>query len=436
MKTAVIWFTQDLRTYDNPCLEAASSADQAVCIYCVDPTWFSPGPQQAKPMGSLRWRFVWESLNSLAKSLALHGQKLHILYGPPEQIVTQVVSETAASDLYLCRRFGCYESHQVQQIKQLQPEVNVHQLDSYTLFQYPQIRPLLQYLPCSFSAFRRQLQALDIPQPCQFNGLPPALHYQPRSAFRSKQPVNRSPCPFSGGETEAIRHISGYFRSDRPQRYKQTRNQIDGWESSTKFSAWLNQGCISPRYIAAQLQRYEALRGENAGTEWILVELLWREFFQWLSEQIDKDLYTFAGLSEQGPLSSFYPERFKAWCEGKTPWPVVNACMRQLSLSGYLSNRGRQIAASALVNELALDWRYGAAWFQEHLIDYDVASNWGNWQYIAGVGVDSRGGRHFNLAKQASLYDPDGQFARRWGGPEAFPQIDYQDPTGWPLSSY
>ena len=88
--------------------------------------------------------------------------------------------------------------------------------------------------------------------------------------------------------------------------------------------------------------------------------------------------------------------------------------MKQLSATDYLSNRGRQIAASCLINELEGDWRYGAAWFENQLIDYDVAANWGNWQYLAGVGADPRGGRHFNLAKQTEIYDADGRYRSRW----------------------
>jgi deoxyribodipyrimidine photo-lyase len=101
--------------------------------------------------------------------------------------------------------------------------------------------------------------------------------------------------------------------------------------------------------------------------------------------------------------------------------------------TGWLSNRGRQIAASCLVNELNLDWRYGAAFFEKHLLDYDVASNYGNWQYIAGVGADPRGGRHFNIDKQASLYDPEGEFVQRWQGVCA-PQPEFiADAADWPI---
>ena len=106
--------------------------------------------------------------------------------------------------------------------------------------------------------------------------------------------------------------------------------------------------------------------------------------------QNPKQCFLFQGGATDKPLTSFYPQRFAKWCKGETPFPLVNACMHQLNATGYMSNRGRQIVASCLVNELALDWRFGAAYFQQQLIDYDVASNWGNWQYIAGVGADPR----------------------------------------------
>ena len=118
------------------------------------------------------------------------------------------------------------------------------------------------------------------------------------------------------------------------------------------------------------------------------------------------------------------------------PAPEVTVpLMHQLVATGWMSNRGRQIAASCLVNELDIDWRYGAAFFEKHLIDFDVASNYGNWQYIAGVGADPRGGRHFDLEKQAKLYDPEGEFTQRWEG-YAEPQPEFvTDAADWPISS-
>jgi len=132
---------------------------------------------------------------------------------------------------------------------------------------------------------------------------------------------------------------------------------------------------------------------------------------------------------------TFYGHRFKAWCEGNTSYPLVNAAMNQLRETGYISNRSRQLVASCFINELELDWRYGAAWFEQQLIDYDVASNYGNWQYLAGVGADPRGLRRFNLDKQAQQYDPNGTFVDRWNGHAEQPVgLHTVDAADWPLS--
>ncbi len=136
------------------------------------------------------------------------------------------------------------------------------------------------------------------------------------------------------------------------------------------------------------LKRYEADYGANDSTYWIYFELLWREYFYWYARRYGRQLFHFGGIRNQTPLTSFYAHRFQQWKKGETPFPLVNACMHQLNETGYMSNRGRQLVASCLVHELGLDWRYGAAYFESQLIDYDVASNWGNWQYLAGVGAD------------------------------------------------
>ena len=98
-----------------------------------------------------------------------------------------------------------------------------------------------------------------------------------------------------------------------------------------------------------------------------------------------------------------------------------------------MSNRGRQIVASALIHELGLDWRCGASYFEQQLIDYDPASNWGNWQYIAGVGADPRGGRQFNLEKQTHMYDPNGEFIAKWTDSDENHRLDYTDAADWPI---
>ena len=236
-----------------------------------------------------------------------------------------------------------------------------------------------------------------------------------------------------GGESAAQQHLINYFSSPAPSTYKETRNALDEWSSSTKFSAYLAAGCLSASQVWHWVEQFEQSKVQNDSTYWIKFELLWREYFQWLARRLGKDLFHFGGRKKLTPLTCFYPERFIKWTSGTTPYPIVNACMKQLAQTGYMSNRGRQLVASCFVHELGLDWRFGAAYFEQHLIDYDVASNWGNWQYIAGVGAGPRGGRQFNLQKQTQMYDPGGVFFDRWQGEHDISVIDSTDIVDWPV---
>ena len=434
--THIHWFTQDLRLKDNPAFGLHEDAEALLCVYVVDPTYFHPSRWQSNRMGSHRWQFIQESLSDLNDQLQAKGQQLYVFYGDTVDILSDLIVQYQCQKVTTPLLSGSYEKKQVRLLKQAFPEVSIHLTDAYTLFEVNHLPMPLEALPTSYSRFRKRAEGFPVSAPT----LPPSLlPPRPKHAPRREgvapewlpQPTHEHPI-FKGGEMAAHTHLKTYLSSGHPKSYKTTRNELSGWESSSKLSPWLNQGCLSPRQIKTAIMLYEQSYGANESTHWLYVELLWREYFQWLHHRIQDDLFHFQGLAQSPPLTSFYPERFKKWCEGKTPYGLVNACMNELRETGYLSNRGRQIAASCLINELHLDWRYGAAWFEHHLVDYDVAVNWGNWQYIAGVGVDPRGGRHFNIEKQTELYDPKGTYRRKWRA-QSCDQLDSVDAADWPI---
>ena len=255
-----------------------------------------------------------------------------------------------------------------------------------------------------------------------------------RGALDAKAKVINTEMKIAAVEAiRGVRHLQKYFQSELPATYKQTRNGLDGMDYSTKFSPWLAQGCLSVRRIIERLNQFEDEVVANDSTYWIYFELLWREYFQWYAEKYGEQMIAFSGIKAHSPKTSFYPERFQKWCQGTTPYPIVNACMRQLKATGYMSNRGRQLVASCFVHELAMDWRYGAAYMEQQLIDFDLGSNWGNWQYLAGVGADPRGHRKFDLNKQTQIYDPKQQFIERWQGHSNNFPLDSIDPSDWPI---
>ena len=164
-----------------------------------------------------------------------------------------------------------------------------------------------------------------------------------------------------------------------------------------------------------ELKRYELERGENKSTYWIFFELLWRDYFRLMAKKHGNAIFMKGGMrGNPGQRLSDDLERLQKWIDGKTGVPFIDANMREIACTGFMSNRGRQNVASYLVHDLKVNWQLGAEYFESLLIDYDVASNWCNWNYVAGVGNDPREDRYFNPKTQASRYDPQGDYVRHW----------------------
>jgi deoxyribodipyrimidine photo-lyase len=187
-----------------------------------------------------------------------------------------------------------------------------------------------------------------------------------------------------------------------------------GIDFSSKLSAWLANGSISPRSVYQQLKNYEQKMGANQSTYWLFFELLWRDYFHFIMKKHGAQLFSKKGIQEEEYQWKREKDIFDLWCKGETGIPMIDANMRELNETGYMSNRGRQLVASFLTHDLEIDWRWGAYYFERQLVDYDVASNWGNWAYVAGVGNDPRNNRYFNILSQAKRYDNSGEYVRLW----------------------
>jgi deoxyribodipyrimidine photo-lyase len=249
----------------------------------------------------------------------------------------------------------------------------------------------------------------------------------------------RATVQFEGGETAGLARLKEYFwDKDLLKSYKKTRNGMVGGDYSSKFSPWLAHGCLSPRFIFSEIGRYERERVKNKDTYWLFFELCWRDYFRYYCAHHGSSVFHWTGpkgramTAEQrrwarkeaagAASSSGQPakswgqdlEKFSLWCAGRTGNAMIDANMRELAHTGFMSNRGRQIVASYLTRDMGLDWRLGAMWFEAALVDHDVCQNWGNWTYAAGVGSDPREDRYFNVQKQTASYDPQHKFISLW----------------------
>ncbi|QBF84640.1 DASH family cryptochrome [Shewanella maritima] len=440
MKNALYWFSHDLRIVDNKALTICSRAQSLTCVYAIDDRLLQQDNYQCQYLGCKRWRFLHDCLVELHTALGEVNQGIKVLYGDTVAEISNIINQASIDTLIISRQFGFYELRILKAVIARNPDIDVIEVDNYTLYCSSDTPALIDKLPKQFTPFRHKASNFSVPRlEQQIDILPSSvIPYEtslvfPANLANQLTASNHSLTKFIGGERAASKQLTRFFENGHADHYKQTRNSLDGWDNSCKFSPWLASGSLSPRQVYWHLTQYQTEHGVNNSNEWIYVELLWREYFQWAALQLGKQLFKFRGRNKSKPLTSFYSERFVSWAQGNTAFPLVNAIMHELTETGYITNRSRQIAASCLVNELAMDWRFGAAFFQQHLIDYDVAVNWGNWQYIAGVGCDPRGGRHFNLDKQAVCFDPDATYTKKWLGNNVS-ITDSLDIADWPIA--
>ena len=226
----------------------------------------------------------------------------------------------------------------------------------------------------------------------------------------------RSVLYFRGGEDGGRSWMNQWiWERDCLKSYKETRNGMIGSDYSSKLSPWLSTGCLSAVQVYWDIKKYEEERGANDSTYWLFFELLWREFFRFVSRLNGPKLFWRSGIKEAGGTRlKGDPKTLQRWKDGRTTNDFVNANMIELSSTGWMSNRGRQNVASYLIHDLGQDWLAGAMHFENLLIDYDPCSNYGNLMYLAGLGNDPRPSRAFNLKKQAEYYDPDHKFRNLW----------------------
>ena len=424
------WFQHDLRLHDNSALASHAAADSLLCVYLLP----KPRPWcNQVGLGGQRDRFLRESLQELKQALNEHGQDLMVLEGSPELVIPDLVSRFGITEISTSFSPGHYERKAVSFLSaRLAITVEVHRGNS--LFT-PETLPFeIEDIPKVFTPFRKRVENIRVDPPRQEA---PVLPPPPAAQFDAIPVAAASPnpaLPLPGGRAAGLRRLRQFvFDEATILTYKATRNCLDGLDGSSTLSPWLANGSLSAREVAHEIFRFERERESNESTYWLFFELLWREFFFWRAVVDDKKLFRFGGSPGKIRGCTFEPRAFARWSAGDTEYPLVNALIRQLLATGWMSNRGRQIAASCLINELNIDWRFGAAFFEKHLIDFDVGSNYGNWQYIAGVGSDPRGGRHFNIAKQTAQYDPDGIFIAKWGGNRPSQPEYVTDAADWPL---
>lgn len=452
----VHWFRgTDLRLHDNPALRrsaelcaknGSTSSSVVVPVFCFDPRIY--GTAARSDFGSLkcgprRAQFVLESIADLRQSLEQQGSKLLVANERPEEFLKKLITKDMKKNYktqVVYQDEVCPEERAVEFAVQKVFDASEAVWGS-TLYDFKDLpyetKNGLQDLPDTFTPFRNQVEKkctihmpLVVPKQLPF---PPLEEFPAMTEYATYMPSlldlgyttdqvkevetggdNRGIVKFQGGETAGLARVREYiWDKDLLKVYFETRNGMLTTEDySTKFAPWLAHGNISPRHIARECTQYEEQRVANKSTYWVVFELIWRDFFKFFALKHGTSLFLPGGTIGSNKPWKHYQKNLQAWMDGKTGFPLVDANMRELAATGFMSNRGRQNVASFLALELNQDWRYGADYFEMTLLDYDVHSNWGNWCSAASM----TGGRQnrFNIVKQSKDYDQHGDYVRHW----------------------
>lgn len=471
MKVAWVYFKDNLRITDNLLLDnALGYSDQVFAFYYFDPTFWQETYFGYRKTAIYRAKFILEALEDLQYSLKCKGVQLcfiPITHSHTQalsffkDLASQLLSDANTHiNLYISNPYlrdeSRFQKALIQQCIDINIGVNQYK-DSFLVDPDCLSIKTKKALAKGFTPFRKQIEPFledNLPELSstteqftqirarELNEVEYSLvslgHNKVASylaSFRVLPTLSdlgynqdniitypHSAFTFKGGETTGIQRLCYYlWETHKITTYKKTRNGLLGLDYSSKLSAWLACGSLSMLTIYREILRFEDEVKSNESTYWLRFELLWRSYFKQCSY-----LYPDAIFRPTGIKGALFPQRFedyqiksvptsflKKWHNADTDCDFVNANLKELYATGWMSNRGRQNVASYWSKVLGLDWRVTAAQFESLLIDYDAASNYGNWCYVAGVGSDPRD-RVFNTQLQADRYDNDRSFRKTW----------------------
>lgn len=383
MTRAIVLFTRDLRVHDHAALSAAVESSTAVLpLFVIDDAL---GSSPARDV------FLCGALADLRGRLRALGGDLFVRRGDPVGETLRLAHETGAGIVYLGADASSYAQRRR---SRLAHEIEVRVENTIAAVAPGDLAPADRDHYRVFTPYWRRWRDVPLPTPLE---PPPRVPIPP-----GVDPGELQTRPH-GGETAGRQRLGAWLRNGLHD-YAATRNDL-ARGSTSRLSPFLHFGCLSAAEVVTKA------RAEGAAAEEFVRQLCWRDFY--LQLLAANPMTARRDLHERDRDWVEDDDALAAWTEGRTGYPIVDAAMRQLRSEGWIPNRARLIVASFLTKTLGIHWRHGAAVFSELLVDGDVASNTGNWQWMAGTGVDARPYRRLNPIAQARRFDPDGSYVRR-----------------------
>ena len=414
MKNNLCWIRRDLRLHDHHALSAALNEGQTTLVFVFDTHILN----KLNDRSDRRITFIYQSLLELERNLAKTGSSLIITYGDPEEEIPKLAEKLGVSAVYCNRDYEPYAKNRDGLVAKALKKKNIDflQFKDSVFFEGSEIMtgsgtPYKVFTPYKNNWIHKlESQQRSVPEYKtdlkklrKFSNPESILEkdWLKEIGFKENSPL------LPGGTTHAKKLLTEFL--ERISEYKEARN-FPAQPGTSSLSVYIRFGNISVRdMIRAAL----SVKSEGAST-W-LSEIIWRDFYQMVLDQFP---HVTKGSFKPQYDKIKYPGTealFKRWCEGQTGFPIVDAAMRCLNETGMMHNRLRMVVASFLIKILLVDWREGEKYFADHLLDFDLASNNGGWQWSSSSGCDAQPYfRIFNPYSQSTKFDPDGEFIRKW----------------------
>jgi len=422
-KTILVWFRNDLRIRDNEILlEAIRKADKVLPVYCFDPFYFRKNPSGNPKTGNLRAHFLLESVADLRKNLRNIGGELIIRVGNPAEILPQLAEQYHINEVYHHREVAHEETEISADVEAAlwKMKLNLKHFIGHTLYHKEDLPFPIKDIPDSFAVFKKKVERDSNVRPCI--GTPDHIT-TPEISDPGELPTlkelgldepaddPRSEIHFAGGETAALNRLEHFFLTTFQISANKNARNSSANDHSSKLSPWIALGCISLREVYWEVTKHQQANMQQANA--LLLDLLWRDYFRFMFKKHGQKFIAAKDSSTESEITEDQDGPFESWKNGETGAPLIDAIMHELNATGYINNYNRQITAGFLVNDLSVYWTKGAAYFEEKLIDYSPASNWGNWAFIAGVN-DARESRYNIAAKPAIELETKNDFIDTW----------------------
>jgi len=407
-KKILVWFRNDLRLHDNEMLvEAIAKSDSILPVYFFDPRYAEETADGGAKTGEIRSSFLVESVSALRDALVKIGGNLLVISGIPEDYIPALVEQYEIAEVYHHREVATEETTISSNVEDLlwKLRVNLKHFIGHTLYNKEDLPFPIKDIPDVFAQFKKKTERDAMVKDCFLS--PTAIDLVEVEDWGELPTAPTIAAGPAGGEDNGIKHLKAMFEEGAEIYLKvSAKAQADKGAFSSKLSPWLAVGCLSPRKVYWAVKNAERKFGNNPNFSHLILGLLWRDYFRFMFKKHTVNFFSEVVTETNDALSEQdYNKQLKQWKEGRTGHVLVDQYMSELNATGFISHAGRLLVATFLIYVIKLNWLDGAYYFEQKLIDYSPASNWGNWANVAIGAKDPRSKNTFDLDKQIKMLE-------------------------------